>query len=424
MDGRFSRLRGFPDLYGDDVYLFEVIESTFRKYAKLYGFEEIKLPILERSEVFIRSIGEGSDIVRKEMFSFEDKGGRNVSMRPEGTAGVVRAFLENNFQNNPKYYKLFYLGPMFRAERPQAGRLRQFHQAGVEWFGSDNPLVDFETISLLWEIMSELGISNSLELAVNSVGCAKCVPKYKEKLEGFFDANYGNFCSDCRRRREANVLRVFDCKNELCQKTLEGAPKVKDELCEVCQYHLDTLTELLEKYNIPFVVDDRLVRGLDYYTRNVFEVRCKSIGVQNAIAGGGRYNNLVSEFGGPEIPAFGFAMGIERTILVLRENSTFHENLSVGVGAVSQSEIGFSLEIARMLREKGIITHTLFHAGELKKQIKLADKIGVRITIIVGEDEIKENAVTVKDMATGNQEMVAISQLFDRICINSLRNQT
>ncbi|MFN4245274.1 MAG: histidine--tRNA ligase [Brevinematia bacterium] len=419
MSERFLKLRGFLDIYGDDLHFFEVIENTFRKYAKIYGFEEIKLPILERTELFVRGIGEGSDIVRKEMFSFRDRGDRDVTMRPEGTAGVVRAFLENNFLNEPKYHKLFYIGAMFRAERPQAGRLRQFHQAGIEWFGSDSPLIDFESITMLWYILRELGISDKVKLVINNVGCRECVPNYKKILISFFDENISEFCEDCKERRNKNILRVFDCKNHSCQNTLKSAPKIKEYLCSNCKHHLDNLSTLLSKEGISFVIDDNLVRGLDYYTRNVFEIKYEGIGTQNAIAGGGRYNNLVSEFGGPEIPAFGFAIGIERTILALKENINIPKKISVAICNASSNEIEPLFKIAKTLRNKGITTHTLFHIGNLNKQMKLANKIGVKFTIIVGEEELKENKVSLKNMETGEQNKMPIEDI-----INILSNAT
>ncbi|MEN2998438.1 MAG: histidine--tRNA ligase [Brevinematia bacterium] len=418
MDERYSRLRGFLDLYGDDVFLFNLIEDTFIKYTKAYGFEEIKLPILERTELFVRSIGEGSDIVAKEMFSFEDKGGRKVTMRPEGTAGVVRAILENNLFSNPKYHKVYYIGPMFRAERPQAGRLRQFHQIGVEWFGSDSVIVDFETISLLWNILLDLKISPKVDLVINSVGCDECVHKYKDDLKVFFDKNYENFCKDCKTRREKNVLRIFDCKNHSCQNILKEAPKITDKLCKNCVTHLESLENWLSKASIPFLVDPHLVRGLDYYTRNVFEVRYRGIGAQNAIAGGGRYNNLVSEFGGPNIPAFGFAMGVERTILALKENITVPEELSVAVCSISPNEAEFSLKVASLIRSKGLKTHVLSYLDGIGKQMKTASKIGVKFAIIVGEDEVKEEKVTLKNMATGEQKKLPLTSLAETILTN------
>ncbi len=415
MDERFSRLRGFIDIYGEDLYFFNLIENTFRKYAEIYGFEEIKLPILERTELFVRGIGEGSDIVRKEMFSFKDRGNRDVTMRPEGTASVVRAFLENNLLNDPKYHKLFYIGAMFRAERPQAGRLRQFHQAGVEWFGSDSPLVDFENISMLWYILKELGISDKVDFIVNSVGCDKCTPNYKSYLTSFFDEHYDKFCEDCKERRNKNILRIFDCKNPSCQNTLKNAPKIKETLCDNCKYHLDTLTDMMSKDKIPFSIEDNLVRGLDYYTRNVFEVRYKGIGAQNAIAGGGRYNNLVSEFGGPSIPAFGFAIGIERTIITLKENIELPKKMSVALCSVSSKETNFSLEIAKILRKEKIVTHVLSHIGNLSKQMKVANKLGVKFAVIVGEEEFREKKVSLKDMETGKQNTVPIENLIDKL---------
>lgn len=415
MKESYSRLRGFLDIYGDDVYFFNLIESVFKKYAILYGFKEIKIPILERTELFVRGIGESSDIVRKEMFSFEDRGGRNVTMRPEGTASVVRAFLENNLYNDPSYYKLFYVGPMFRAERPQAGRLRQFNQVGVEWFGSDDPLVDFETISLLWDILKELGLEEKIEFVFNSVGCRECVPNYKEKLKLFFDEHKENFCSDCRDRREKNILRVFDCKNESCVNTLKKAPKITHNLCDECRYHLDKLVELSSKNNLPFRIDESLVRGLDYYTRNVFEVRVSGIGAQNAVAGGGRYNNLVEEFGGPYIPAFGFALGVERLMIVLKEYIKPKKTLSISVCTISENELDYALDVVKSLRRKGIVSHLLSYLGNISKQMKVANKLGSEFVVVLGEEEVKEGVLTIKSMLDGVQTKKTLNEFIEML---------
>jgi histidyl-tRNA synthetase len=412
MKENFSRLRGFQDIYGDNLYYFELIENTFKKYAKIYGFQEIKVPVLERTELFVRSIGTSTDIVRKEMFTFEDRGGRSVTLRPEGTASVVRAFLENNLINDPRYSKVFYSGPMFRAERPQAGRLRQFHQLGVEWFGQDDPLVDFEVISMLNEILSEIGLGGSIKFSINSVGCEVCSLNYKEKLKEFFDAHRDKFCDDCKERREKNVLRIFDCKNETCKLTLEEAPKTSEYLCDLCKYHFDTLINLMSKSNINFEVNPNLVRGLDYYTRNVFEVTFEGIGSQNAIAGGGRYNHLVEEFGGPYTPAFGFAIGVERTIIALKQKGIkVNEEKSIAICTISTNEIPKSLEISKITRSRGIPTQILSHYGKISKQLKVADKLNVTYTLIIGEDEVKTNTIQLKNMLTGEQKTIKIEDL-------------
>ncbi len=412
MEERFSRLRGFQDILGEDEEIFSEIEEVFRKTAKLYGFKEIRLPILEKTELFVRSIGEATDIVSKEMFTFQDKGGRNVTMRPEGTASVVRAFLENNLHQNPSYHKLFYIGPMFRAERPQAGRLRQFHQAGVEWFGLDDPIVDFETISFVMYVLEKLGIKDHSELAINSVGCKECVPNYKEKLKVYVKANIQNFCDTCKERFDRNVLRLFDCKVTSCQEALRSAPKITDNLCQTCKKHFDNLSDLLSKFNIPFTIDTHLVRGLDYYTRNVFEIRVKELGAQNAICGGGRYNNLVEEFGGPYTPAFGFAMGIERTTLAIKKFTNKSKKKRVlSVCVISEDEIEYGIKISNLLREKGITTYFLGGYGKISKQMKIANSLGSDEVVIIGEDEIRNNTITLKKMNTGEQIKLNIEDI-------------
>lgn len=415
MDERFSKLRGFIDIFGEDLAYFELIESVFRKYATLYGFSELKTPILERTELFVRGIGEGSDIVRKEMFSFEDRGGRSVTLRPEGTASIVRAFLENNLVNEPRFQKIFYVGPMFRAERPQAGRLRQFYQVGVEWFGVDDPIVDIEVISLVFDILSELGLVERSELVINSVGCDACSPNYKKELEVFFDAHYDEFCDDCKERRKKNILRVFDCKNEKCQVLLKDAPKITNSICDTCRYHLDTLERYVSRLGIKYRIDETLVRGLDYYTRNVFEVRYQGIGSQNAIAGGGRYNKLVSEFGGPNIPAFGFAMGVERTILALKDIRKPNYPKTVAVCTVSNNEVEYAFKVVKILRSNGIISNLLSYLGNIGKQFKFANRLGAKLVVVIGENEVRENKVSVKDMDTGEQTLVQLDSLVSYI---------
>ncbi|MCS7298923.1 MAG: histidine--tRNA ligase [Spirochaetia bacterium] len=418
MDERFSRLRGFLDIFGEDLTYFELIESVFRKYSVLYGFNELKTPILERTELFVRGIGEGSDIVRKEMFSFEDRGGRSVTLRPEGTASVVRALLENNLINEPRFQKVFYVGPMFRAERPQAGRLRQFHQVGVEWFGVDDPIIDVEVVSLVFDILFELGLVERSELVINSVGCDVCSPNYKRELEIFFDTHYNEFCDDCKQRREKNILRVFDCKNEKCQTLLKEATKITSSICDVCRFHLDTLERYVSRLGIRYRIDESLVRGLDYYTRNVFEVRYQGIGSQNAIAGGGRYNGLVSEFGGPNVPAFGFAMGIERTMLALKEVRKPNYSKTVAVCTISGNEVEYAFKVVKILRSNGLISNLLSYLGSISKQFKFANRLGAKLVVVIGENEVKENKVSIKDMDTGEQTSVSLDGLVNYIITN------
>ena len=312
---KYTRIKGTVDITGKELGYWYAVEKATRKVASLYGYVEIRTPIIESTELFTRSVGEETDIVQKEMYSFTDRGGRSVSLRPEGTAPVVRAFLENSFVSRGFPQRFFYMGPMFRYERPQKGRQRQFHQIGFELFGSESPLADAEVLGVTVDILRELGLVN-FRVVINSIGCEKCRPKYKEALREYYSHHLDEVCDDCKRRYNTNILRLLDCKVDV--EIAKRAPKSVDYLCDECRDHYERLKKYLEILGIEYEEDHRLVRGLDYYNRTVFEVRHEGLGGQDAIAGGGRYDGLVEEIGGPHVPAVGFAAGIERLILAMK----------------------------------------------------------------------------------------------------------
>ncbi len=405
MSKEIQSVRGFHDIFGKDLIKFRKITEVTREIFKKHGFEEIILPVVEYAELFQRSIGEVTDIVQKEMFTFYDRKGRLLALRPEGTAGTVRAFVQHRIYSSKPYTKLFYEGPMFRYERPQAGRYRQFHQIGAEIFGVADPEADAEIIMIVFKILSQLNIKVTIE--INSLGCFQCRPAYREKLVDFLESVKGELCEVCQERRKRNPLRVLDCKIGSCKSAVDSAPKTADFLCEECKNHYKRLKEILTLFDIPIKENTKLVRGLDYYNRTVFEAVSNIF--ENTVIAGGRYDYLVKQLGGPNIPATGFAVGIERLSLMLDENvKTLEERyILIPFGNVKN----FALKIAESLREKGFIVEISYRRGGLKKQLEFANKMGFDYAIIVGEDEMKEGVITLKDMKEGTQQKVKLEEL-------------
>ncbi|MFH1994926.1 MAG: histidine--tRNA ligase, partial [Nitrospinota bacterium] len=316
---KYKAIKGVKDIISPDIERWHILEEEMKRAFGLYRFSEIRIPIFENTAVFVRSIGDTTDIVEKEMYTFEDRGGENLTLRPEGTASVVRAYVEHQMFTSSSVTRLYYMGPMFRRERPQAGRYRQFYQIGAEVFGEDSPEIDAETITMLMEALSNLKLKN-LTLHLNSLGCDECRPVFKESLKKFVKERLDSFCPNCQNRYERNPLRIFDCKNPGCQKATKGAPTIDQALCPVCVEHFDKVKDSLTKSGVKYNLNNRLVRGLDYYSKTTFEISAEGIGAQNSIAGGGRYDKLVEEFGGPATPAFGFALGVERTVPLIDES--------------------------------------------------------------------------------------------------------
>lgn len=400
-------IKGVKDILPADVAVWQKIESDARDVFRRYGYQEIRIPIFEQTELFARSIGADTDIVGKEMYTFPDRDGTSLTLRPEGTASVVRAYIEHSLHQHARTWKLFYLGPMFRHERPQAGRFRQFHQAGVEVFGYSEPHVDIEVISLLHRYFTQLGVP-TFRTDLNSLGDGACRPSYLEKLKGFLDKIEDHLCDNCTRRAQTNPLRVLDCKVANCKALLTHAPIMVDHLCEDCRTHFDAVKAGLDKLEIPYSLNSRLVRGLDYYNRTAFEVVSTNLGAQDAVAAGGRYDGLVKTLGGPAIPGIGFAIGLERLVLLVKEMMTQEAKVDVFIAALGSKAQTAMLPILDRLRTQGVAADMDYSGGSLKSQMKQADRSGARLTVIVGDDELETQSVVVRDMQTKDQQDVGL----------------
>ena len=389
-------LRGFRDLFESESQKLTKVENVARTVFAIYGAKELRLPTLELKEIFIKATGQTTDIVQKEMYAFEDGGGRLVAMRPEGTPGVARAYIENNFQANP-LQKFFYIGNMFRAERPQAGRFREFEQIGLEYIGNASPAADAEVILMLKSIFDKLGVQN-YKVKINSIGCKECRPKFREDLIKFFTAQKDNLCEKCQTRLEVNPLRVLDCKID-GPKFTQNAPR--QTLCPACQKHFDEVKQYLDG-KVPFEVDPCLVRGLDYYTKTVFEFQADIAGAQNALAAGGRYDDLIASMGGPKVPAVGWALGAERVAMA----STFAEQKAktIFVVSVEESANNYAFNVLQALRERGVIAEGGLFDKNLKAQMKQANRINAAYAFIIGGNEMAKNTVILKDLTSGEQK--------------------
>ncbi|HDP16392.1 MAG TPA: histidine--tRNA ligase [Candidatus Omnitrophica bacterium] len=407
-------LRGTKDILPSDAVLWRLVESSARDILGRYGYKEIRTPIIEEAALFIRSIGDVTDIVQKEMYVFSDRGERTIALRPEATASIVRAYLENSLGRENTVTKLFYIGPMFRSERPQKGRQRQFHQLGVEALGSDNPFLDAEVISLAVSIIKALGIKD-FNLNINSLGCPEdksgMIEKYRKAVKPHMDS----LCAECKERYNKNVLRIFDCKNGNCS-NIAGVIESDDLLCGDCADHFESVKRGLDALKIDFTVDRRIVRGLDYYTKTVFEITQKDLGAKDAICAGGRYNNLVKEMGGKDTPAVGFAFGMERMLLGLKkDNIVSGPALDAFVAVTGEGVYEKAFILTNELRKKGLSCDIDYSARTLKTQLRMAEKSGARAVVIFGEDEIKKGKVSLKDMLKREQKEVEIGDAAEEI---------
>lgn len=410
--------RGTKDILPEQVKNWVELENKIREMCKIYGYEEIRTPIFEHTELFQRGIGEGTDVVDKEMYTFTDRGDRSITLRPENTASVVRAYLQNKLYANGGLVKLFYIGSMFRYDRPQAGRLREFHQFGVEALGEKNPAVDAEIILLAWDFLKNLGLED-LKLKINTVGCPKCRPIYRQKLREYFSEYKSELCEDCQRRIEKNPLRLLDCKIDGGKDFVEDAPKIETCLCDECREHFDLVKKFLQSANVDFEVDSRLVRGLDYYTKTAFEIQYTPLGAQAAVAGGGRYDGLVEEIGGNPTPGIGFAMGMERLLIALEKQNLLksaENKVKVFIVASGADAEIYAFEILTDLRRKNISATMDFAKRTMKAQMKQAARSGAKFALIIGDDEVNSKTVTIKNLETSAQEKISLQDLPKKIC--------
>lgn len=406
-------LRGTQDILPQDAYKWNYMENTIRELCARYGYGEIRTPMFEATELFQRGIGDTTDVVTKEMYTFKDRGGRSITLRPENTASAVRAYLEHKLYGDQQVHKFFYIGSMFRYDRPQAGRFREFHQFGVEVMGADSPAADAEVISLAYTLFQQLGLKD-LVLHINSIGCGKCRPVYRQKLIDYFKADKDQLCDDCQERLEKNPLRVLDCKEDGAKDLVKEAPNITDYLCEDCQKKFDAVKQYLTALGISYEVDPRLVRGLDYYTNTAFEIQYTPLGAQSAICGGGRYDGLVEEMGGPHTPSVGFAVGLERLLLALEMQNLIPQPTKpkhVYIAALGQDAMAEGMKIQQSLRKRGIRADLDLQGRSLKGQMKQAGKSGADYTVIIGSDELAKGKAAVKSMAEGSQADISFDEV-------------
>jgi histidyl-tRNA synthetase len=404
-------VRGFKDILPEETGLWQYVEGVVRELFDDFGFAELRIPIVEQTELFARSIGANTDIVEKEMYTFADRSGGSLTLRPEATASVVRAYIEHKLYAKDPVWKLYSVGPMFRRERPQKGRYRQFYQINAEVFGLHDPRADAELILFLMTFMQRLELSD-IELHINSLGCPECRPSFKKALKAFLAGRSEKLCSDCLRRRDKNPLRIFDCKVPTCKETMRDAPSILEHLCQDCRNHFDTVQKALERFHIPFQTNHSLVRGLDYYTRTTFEVLAGALGAQDAVAGGGRYDGLVKSLGGPDQPGVGFAIGVDRVMELLAGRAHKFEKLpDLYIAALGSQAQNRAFEWVQDFRRRKVRTEMDFQDRSLKAQMRRANKLGAPYVLIVGDRELEDGAAVLRNLETKKQEQVPVRDL-------------
>lgn len=415
--------RGTKDILPATVGSWRYVEETMRTVSDIYGYGEIRTPIFEHTELFLRGIGDTTDVVEKEMYTFTDRGERSITLRPENTASVVRAYVENKLYAEGMPTKLFYIGPMFRYDRPQAGRMRQFHQFGVEAIGAASAIIDAEVIVLAADILNKLGLKD-LKLLINSVGCPKCRPEHRQKLRNYFHPYLEELCEDCRSRYDRNPLRILDCKQPACKQIAATAPTLDTCLCEECSIHFSELQSLLMAAKLKFELDANLVRGLDYYTKTAFEIQYTPLGAQSALCGGGRYDGLVEQIGGPATPGIGFAMGIERVLLALEKQGSLPSSqnfVDVFIVSTEAKHRDLAFNMLKQFRNLGLKTEIDFIGRSLKAQMKQANRLNARHAIILGDEEVARGTVVLRDMRTSEQNEVNIDGISKLLCKTEVR---
>ena len=418
-------IKGTKDVLPNESYKNQYIEATCLGVAENFGYKEMRTPVFEHTELFQRGVGDTTDVVQKEMYTFDDKGGRSITLRPEGTAGAARAFLENGLSNEALPQKICYLTSCYRYEKPQAGRLREFHQFGIECFGATSPLADAEMISLAKQIFDELGVKD-LHLELNSIGCPECRAEYHKALKEYFSQYKDKLCDTCNDRLERNPMRILDCKSPVCSEIAKGAPVVLDYLCDECREHFQKVKSYLDTANIEYIVNPQIVRGLDYYTKTVFEFVSDAIGSQGTVCGGGRYDGLLEELGGQHTPSLGFGMGLERLQLVMEaQGCNFPEPSRPDLFIVAMGEKATlkAVEIAKDMRDEGFSVVYDLNGRSLRAQMKYADKLGAKFNVVIGDNEVENKVVSLKDMATGESSEINLDTFVNGFYSVSMESQ-
>ena len=403
-------IKGMNDILPGEIETWQHLEELARQVFTAFGYREIRVPIVEKTELFCRSIGETTDIVEKEMYTFSDKGGTSMTLRPEGTAPVMRAFIEHKLYAQDAISKLYYIGPMFRHERPQKGRYRQFHQIGAEVIGVDDPKIDAQVLAMLAQYFAVAKIPD-VTLQINSLGCPACRPSYRDRLINFLEQHLAALCSDCQRRYSTNPLRVLDCKVPGCQEATSAAPAMLDHLCPGCESHFQQVREYLDILSVEYSVNCRMVRGLDYYTKTTFEMVTGSLGAQNAVAAGGRYDGLISDLGGPQLPGIGFAIGLERLALMLGNQGVEPSRPELFIATLGESATRAGFSLLTSLHRLGLLAEMEYTGKSLKAQLRRADKLRARRVLILGEDELVRGVAQLRHMDTSVQEEVTLNGL-------------
>ena len=409
--------KGTKDILPSQVHKWHFVEGKFEDLCRRYGFKEMMTPVFEHTELFTRGIGDTTDVVQKEMYTFFDHGNRSITLKPEGTSPTVRAFIEHKQYAEVQPSKYYYILPCFRYEKPQSGRLREFHQFGIEVFGTPNMMADAEVICLAHDFLIGLGITE-IELRINSVGCPECRRKHREALRAFLEPKYDQLCDTCKTRFDKNPMRILDCKSPVCKELVAGAPMMLDYLCDDCKQSFEELQANLTALEIPFVVDPGIVRGLDYYTKTAFEFVTTKIGAQGTVCGGGRYDHLIEEIGGPPIPGVGFGLGIERLIMLMEANEIpFPEEnrVDVFIAVMGDAAKAYGLKLCRKLRSQGLVAEMDTLARNIKGQFKYADRLNAKYTVVIGENELAEGAVTLKNMEKSEQKQVKFEDLYEEL---------
>lgn len=407
--------KGTKDILPDQIHKWHYVEGQWKDICRRYDFKEVRTPVFEHTELFTRGIGDTTDVVQKEMYTFNDHGNRSITLKPEGTSPAVRAFIEHKQYAEVQPTKYHYITPCYRYEKPQSGRLREFHQFGIEVFGTPNMMADAEVISLAYDFLTSLGITE-IELRINSVGCPECRKKHRAALREFLTPKYNQLCDTCKTRFDKNPMRILDCKSPVCQELVQGAPMMLDYLCDDCKDSFQQLQDNLTAMEIPFTVDPGIVRGLDYYTKTAFEFVTTKIGAQGTVCGGGRYDHLIEEVGGPPIPGVGFGLGIERLLLLMEANDAKfpeEDKLDVFIAVMGDAAKAYGLKLCHQLRAKGLSAEMDTLARNIKNQFKYANRLNAKYTVVIGENELAEGVAAVKDMAKQEQHNVKFEELFD-----------